>query len=256
MLTIGLAVALIPCSLLLLWLVHGALQRVCVGHARRFCRRRGFHANRVRWRPAFDETGVKTEFTLVQLDCFDPQKERRLVTLLAWPFGVWKQVGDEVFPDSANLLPAGRWFGVLPERDGPLNSYTKYVKELEAAYKIYAAILRQPPSALLDGWKSFVCQCEEGYPFDISEYDNDIIVRGQIEFLLSIPQLQIFDELHDFAKKIYEVDDKFRAILLAGVVRPYTSSKWWERGVLSYAREDYVSDMKSLYGINVTHVRH
>jgi hypothetical protein len=32
---------------------------------------------------------------LVQLDCFDARKERRLVLLLVWPFGVRKLVSDE-----------------------------------------------------------------------------------------------------------------------------------------------------------------
>lgn len=44
--------------------------------------------------------GVKTEFTLVQLDCFDSQKQRRLVLLLVWPLGVRKLVSDEVYPES------------------------------------------------------------------------------------------------------------------------------------------------------------
>jgi hypothetical protein len=43
---------------------------------------------------------VKTEFTLVQLDCFDAQKERRLVLLRVWPLGVRKMLNDETYPDS------------------------------------------------------------------------------------------------------------------------------------------------------------
>lgn len=101
---LALAVALVPGSLVLLWLVHCALDRVCVGHAWRFCTRLGLRPNRARWRPAFDGSGVKTEFTLVQLDCLDRQNERRLVTLLVWPFGVRRQVGDEAFPG-----PDGDW---------------------------------------------------------------------------------------------------------------------------------------------------
>jgi len=41
---------------------------------------------------------VKTEFSLVQLDCFNNQKQRRLVLLLVWPFGVRKLVSDEAYP--------------------------------------------------------------------------------------------------------------------------------------------------------------
>src|SRR4051794_34685331 len=78
------------------WLVHCALDRVCMRHARSFCRRNGLEIRRVRCRSAFQESGVKTEYSLVQLDCFDPQKHRRLVLLLVWPFGVLKLVSDGV----------------------------------------------------------------------------------------------------------------------------------------------------------------
>jgi hypothetical protein len=60
----------------------------------------GLEARRVRCQPAFERSGVKTEFSLVQLDCLDAQKQRRLVLLLVWPFGVRKLVSDEIYPDS------------------------------------------------------------------------------------------------------------------------------------------------------------
>lgn len=48
----------------------------------------------------FEPSGVKTEFTLVQLDCFDTQKQRRLVLLRVWPLGVRKLLSDEKYPES------------------------------------------------------------------------------------------------------------------------------------------------------------
>ena len=90
----------IPTSLCLLWVVHCTLDRICVKHARRFCKRRGMEIRRVRWQPAFEPSGVKTESTLVQLDCCDAQNQRRLVLLLVWPFGVRKTVSDEFYPES------------------------------------------------------------------------------------------------------------------------------------------------------------
>ena len=93
----------IPVSLYLLWVVHCTLDRVIVRHARRFCSRHGLEISRVRWQPAFKPSGgkrVKTEFTLVQLDCLDAQKQRRLVLLLAWPLGVRRLVSDEIYPES------------------------------------------------------------------------------------------------------------------------------------------------------------
>ena len=99
-----------PALIYLLWMVHRALDRVCVRHAQRFCRQRGLEVSRVRWQMEFERRpdgtrGVKTEFTLVQLDCLDAQKQRRLVLLSVWPFGVRKTVSDEPYPDSYD----GQW---------------------------------------------------------------------------------------------------------------------------------------------------
>ena len=87
------------------WVVHCTLDRVIVRHARRFCSRRGLEISRVRWQMEFERRadgrrGVKTESTLVQLDCLDAQKQRRLVLILAWPLGVRKLVSDEIYPES------------------------------------------------------------------------------------------------------------------------------------------------------------
>jgi hypothetical protein len=103
LLFIVVSVVAIPVVLYLFWVVHCTLDRVCVRHARQFCRRHGLEICRVRWQPAFQPSGgkrVKTESTLVQLDCFDAQKQRRLVLLLVWPFGVRKMVSDEKYPES------------------------------------------------------------------------------------------------------------------------------------------------------------
>src|SRR2546421_8073413 len=96
----ALVVVGIPALIYLFWVVHCTLDRVCMRHAQRFCRRSGLDIRRVRCQPAFEKSGVKTEFTLVQLDCFAAQKERRLVLLLVWPFGVRKTVSNEKYPES------------------------------------------------------------------------------------------------------------------------------------------------------------
>lgn len=103
LLIVVLVVVGIPASVYLLWAVHVALDRVCMRHAQDYCRRNGWDVCRARWQPAFEPSGakmIKTEFTLVQLDCLDAQKRRRLVLLLVWPFGVRKTVSDEPYPDS------------------------------------------------------------------------------------------------------------------------------------------------------------
>ena len=102
---IALAVAGIPAMLAALWGTHILLGRLCLRHARRFCRRTGLQVSRARWQPEFERRrgrgrGAKTEFTLVQLDCLDGRQQRRLVLLSVWPLGVRKTVKDEPYPDS------------------------------------------------------------------------------------------------------------------------------------------------------------
>ena len=87
----------------LFYAVHCGLDYCCVRHAKRFCRRKGFDVCRFRWKPAFNNRGIKTEFTLVELDCFDVQKERRLVRLLVWPFGVRRVLIDDMYPDNYDI---------------------------------------------------------------------------------------------------------------------------------------------------------
>jgi hypothetical protein len=105
LLTLALVIIGIPALVYLLWVVHCWLDRICVKHARRFCKRHGLEVSRVRLQMEFERRpdggrGLKTEFTLVQLDCFDSQKQRRLVLLRVWPLGVRKTVSDEPYPDS------------------------------------------------------------------------------------------------------------------------------------------------------------
>jgi hypothetical protein len=100
LLIIALVVVSIPVTLSLWGIVHLALGWICVKHARRFCGRHGLEVRRARWQPAIDEqSGIKTESTLIQLDCLDIQKERRLVLLLVWPFWVRKLLSDERYPE-------------------------------------------------------------------------------------------------------------------------------------------------------------
>jgi hypothetical protein len=97
---LALVVLGIPAIAYLFWGVHCAMDYCCVRHARRYCRKKGFGICRLRCQPAFEHSGVKTEFTLVQLDCLDTQKQRKLLLLLVWPFGVRKVVSEEKYPES------------------------------------------------------------------------------------------------------------------------------------------------------------
>jgi hypothetical protein len=51
--------------------------------------------------PPFDQASkIKTEFTMIEIDCRNREGQRRLVRLLAWPFGIRKVLSDEAYPDT------------------------------------------------------------------------------------------------------------------------------------------------------------
>jgi hypothetical protein len=87
-------------GLLLFFIVHNALERCYVMYSLRYCRKSGFEPSRWRCGPEFDESGLKTEFSLVELDCLDIHGERRLIRLKVWVFGIRKLLGAEKYPDS------------------------------------------------------------------------------------------------------------------------------------------------------------
>ena len=86
-------------ALPLLYAVHCALNYCCLRHARRFCRKNGPSVSRWRFGPAFDQSGIKTEFTLVEVDCLDSQRQRRLIRLVVW-IGIRKVLNNENYPAS------------------------------------------------------------------------------------------------------------------------------------------------------------
>lgn len=96
---VALAIVCMPLVIFLFVKVHHAMDRICVGHARRYCEKNGLEVSRFRWQPAFDKGGVKTELTLVQLECINAQKQRRLVEVAVWPLGFHKLICNEAYPD-------------------------------------------------------------------------------------------------------------------------------------------------------------
>lgn len=87
-----------PVVLYFLWAVHKILNVICIRHARKYCASQGLDVKRAQYQPEFGKDGIKTEFTLVRLDCLDAQKERRLIILQTWLFGVRKKLRDERYP--------------------------------------------------------------------------------------------------------------------------------------------------------------
>lgn len=75
-------------TLPLYWLTHILLQSWYQFLARRWCARQGMTPLRWRSGPEFDSTGIKTEFTVVEVECDHPEDGRKYVQLRIWVFGV------------------------------------------------------------------------------------------------------------------------------------------------------------------------
>ncbi len=73
----------------LLVLVHILLERFYFFYARKFCLKNGYSISRYSVAPWCDD-GIKTEYSIVNLDCLNDKNERKIVNLLAWVFGIHK----------------------------------------------------------------------------------------------------------------------------------------------------------------------
>lgn len=94
-----LAVVATSAGVLILFVaVNRSLRSLCVRHAKRFCRRRGLKVESIGYGTEFDSSGVKSEYTLVEVGCVDDQNQRRLLLLSVWLFGIHRIVREEVFP--------------------------------------------------------------------------------------------------------------------------------------------------------------
>jgi hypothetical protein len=94
------AIAAVP----MMYSVHLGMNRICRWHARTHCAKN--HLQILSWKiyPAFDPSGVKTEFTLVEVDCLDAQKQRQFVRLLVWPFGIRRILASEAWDSSVHEM--------------------------------------------------------------------------------------------------------------------------------------------------------
>ncbi len=105
------------------------------------------------------------------------------------------------------------------------------------------------PSSLVGIWEGLVQECEGGYQWDLSEYDNDISCRDHLGEILA--NLAHYPECQDLGTEVSRVDDRFRAMCATGVERPWPEDHWWRKKVLAKAGEEYRRDVESLYGLEV-----
>lgn len=106
------------------------------------------------------------------------------------------------------------------------------------------------PARLLEKWQFFVEECQRGYPWDFSEYVHELRPRRVLELLLVGLPADMFPEAEVLQENIEPTDTRFRALLQPGVELP-DHQHGFDRGVLKYAGEPYVSYMRDAYGISV-----
>lgn len=83
-------------------LVHVWLERCYLAYARRYCKKNGYAIARYRCGPLFDKGGVKTEYSLIEIDCHDHEQRHLLLRLKVWAFGVQQVLSSEDFPNELN----------------------------------------------------------------------------------------------------------------------------------------------------------
>ncbi len=103
---------------------------------------------------------------------------------------------------------------------------------------------------LITCWLGFVEDCEEGYSWDVSEYNNEIHVRNELEEILTNPELMTFQEHSSFISTVQDIDRRFKR-LLHNHYHLSNNKEWWNRGVLSAAGEEYVEYFKNAYGFDI-----
>ena len=70
-----------------------------------------------------------------------------------------------------------------------MKSYTTAQSEARARLNI-----ARSPATLLDILAAFVDECENGYSWDISEYNNELRARDELGEVIAAPELQSYEE--------------------------------------------------------------
>lgn len=110
--TVGLATML---AIPFLFFTHWTIEGYYIWLGRRFCKKRGLVISRHFCGPEFEDSGVKTEYSIVEIDCLSPEGVRKWVKLRVWIFGIRKvlhvvdypeeEKGDPTITNASNAAP-------------------------------------------------------------------------------------------------------------------------------------------------------
>ena len=125
----------------------------------------------------------------------------------------------------------------------------KYSKVLAESVKRHGISGNVPH--LLECWRSLIEDCEDGYSWDVSEYNSEIRVRSELESLLKDVVLQPFKEHDEFRGEVNALDSRFRALFHPSY-QLADKGTWWQRGVLAAAGLAHVEFFSSAHGFELT----
>ncbi len=111
----------------------------------------------------------------------------------------------------------------------------------------------QSPWTIVEQWESLVDQAAGGYQWGYYEFTNELGVRDLLGKAFEDDTLQGYDQLAAMRERVEDADARLRALLLADAMFGGEGKPWWRRGVLATAGDDYVDDVKRLFGIDLRH---
>ena len=109
----------------------------------------------------------------------------------------------------------------------------------------------QSPWSIVEEWEALVQEAEVGYNWDYSEYSNDLGVRDLLAKALEDNTLKQYQQVPAMAERVARADARFKDLLLPNVELGSPERPWWHRGVLAHAGDEYVNDIRNLFGIEV-----
>jgi hypothetical protein len=98
-------------------------------------------------------------------------------------------------------------------------------------------------------YEDVVQQCVDGYGYTIYELDDDLYIRGRIDYLLKHSELKKYEEHLAFIAQINEMDNRLKSVSLFNIRKP--NENWWESFILKHAYEEYWENVKLHYGIEI-----
>lgn len=110
--------------------------------------------------------------------------------------------------------------------------------------------IRMSVPSMLERWSDFIDECEAGYQWDVSEYNQELGVRSALESLAKDERLKHYAEHSEVLNQLARLDLRFRELLIPNACRPGWEH-WWESGILRRAGAAYADFMQQSYSIEV-----